>query len=78
MMLMLVKYSNGSFSRTYTAAAHAVSNAARGEKISVCVWGPLTSRKKGFYSSPLVPKLIDPPLKRALVPVLSKMWAREH
>jgi hypothetical protein len=32
-----------------------------------------TSRKKGFHSPPLVPILIDPRLKGALVPVLSKM-----
>jgi hypothetical protein len=38
----------------------------------------LTSRKKGFHSPPLVPKLFDPRLKEALVPVHSKMWAMEH
>jgi hypothetical protein len=37
-----------------------------------------TSRKKGFHSPQLVPKLFDPQLKGALVPVHSKMWAREH
>jgi hypothetical protein len=38
----------------------------------------LTSRKKGFHSPQLVPKLFDPQLKGALVPVHSKIWAREH
>jgi hypothetical protein len=37
-----------------------------------------TSRKNGFYSPQLVPKLFDQQLKGALVPVHSKMWAREH
>jgi hypothetical protein len=40
--------------------------------------GYVTSRKKGFHSPQLVPKLFDPWLKGALVPVHSKMWAREH
>jgi hypothetical protein len=38
----------------------------------------ITSRKKGFHSPQLVPKLFDPRLKGALVPVHSKMWAKEH
>jgi hypothetical protein len=40
--------------------------------------GAGTSRKKGFHSPPLVPKLFGPRLKGALVPVQLKMWAREH
>jgi hypothetical protein len=38
----------------------------------------VTSRKKGFHSLPLVPKLFGPWLKGALVPVQFQMWDSEH
>jgi hypothetical protein len=34
--------------------------------------------EKGLPFTPLIPKLFDPWLKGALVPVHLKMWVREH